>query len=311
MAVIGPPTSRSHIPSALEANLRKAYILGIKEKPLFIDRIYNVNPSSIKVERDAVYAGYTTYQAKSESDAIVFDSGQEAWNQSYTHRSFALGCQVTIEAMQDDMHGVIKKLAKRQGGELSAVARYTMERDAMDLFNSKLTSGAAYTAGGTDYSVLSLTHYRVDGGSWANRPTGGMDLSQEALEFMLGHWMANQKNQRGQLTMTMPQRLMVGASDLALAKRLVETKSKRPQGNDNDINPVTDYIEEAFAHPLLTNDSRWLAFGEKSETGLNYFRRMEPDINTLPDGDNGNQRFYGMYRESHGLTHANNIWGSD
>lgn len=302
------PTTRDHIPSAVEANLRKAYIDGCEGVPKYFAEIYNCDNMNQKVVRDAVYAGYGTYSQLDEGNNPDYDSMQEAWNQAYTAKEFALGIQVTRVALQDDLHGVIRQMT-RQGGELAEVAAYTMERDAMDLFNSYLTSGTVYTANSANYSLLSTSHYRADGGTWSNRPANDMDLSIEALEFMVGHWMVNQVNQRGQVTMHKPELLMVGAADWALAERLTEP-GRRPTSNDNDKNVIAGVIKRVIAHPLLTNDGRWIVRGPKEKTGLNHFMRRKPNVERWPDGDNGNLRMVGLYREVHGATHVRHIWGS-
>lgn len=311
MALLGAPTTRDHIASALEGNLRKYFIsrqskLARESKiPLF----YNVDPSDRKIERHAVYAGLGTFSVKAEGGILSWDSGQEAWNKTYTHKTFALGIQVTLEATQDDLHGVIASMTDR-GGDLATVAEYTRERDAMDLFNSTLTTGAVYTAGGTDYPLLSTTHFRVDGSTWSNRPTAALDLSIEALEFMIGHWLVNQVNQRGQVLMTMPERLLVGASDWALSRRLLRSV-QIPQSNANDPNVVRDVLKDSVTHPLLTNDGRWLVFGPKEELGTQYYNRVRPTvIRVADDGNTLNIRFVAYYRESHGATHVSGIWGS-
>jgi hypothetical protein len=312
MPLYGPPTSRDHYPSALEANLRKAFLdnySDIGRRIHYYTRIYNVETSRIKNERHAVYAGYGTYETKEEGGPIIWDSGQEAWNANYVHRTFTLGAEFTREAVEDDLHGVIKWLMK-SGGGLAYTAAYTKERDAMNLFNTLATSGTVYTAGGTAYSLLSTTHYRIDGGTWSNRPAADMDLSIEALEFAVSHWYQNQRNQRGQLVMTAPATLLTGTGDWALARRLIETTRGRPQSADNDKNVIQDIVKDTFAHPLLTNDGRWFLFGDKEDTGLTYYERVKPDVERWPDGDTGNMRMVGRYRSSWGATHVYGIWGS-
>lgn len=311
MPLYGPPTSRDHYPSALEANLRKAFLDNyslIGEKYKYYTRLYNVETSKIKTERHAVYAGYGTYETKEEGGPIIWDSGQEAWNAAYTHRTFTLGAEFTREAVEDDLHGVVKWLMKTGGG-LAKTAVYTKERDAMNLFNTLATSGTVYTAGGTTYSLLSTSHFRVDGGTWSNRPAADMDLSIEALEFAFAHWHLNQKNQRGQIVMSSPATLLTGMGDWALAERLI-TSLGRPQSADNDPNVIKGKIKDNIAHPMLTNDGRWFLIGDKDETGLTYYERVKPDVERWPDGDTGNMRMVGRYRASWGATHPYAVWGS-
>ncbi len=312
MALLGSPMTRDHFPSSLEANLRKSfYITLIKngERFKFIEKIYNVESSRIKNERHAVNAGFGTYETRDEGGAITYDAGQEAWNANYVHREFCLGTRVTRVAVEDDLHGVVHEMMKTSGGELAEVAFYTQQRDAMDLFNTKLTSGTVYTAGGTNYALLSTTHFRVDGSTWSNRPAADMDLSIEALEFAVAHWDQNMVTQRGQKTMTSPELLMTGSNDWALSRRLLKSVG-RPQSADNDPNVINDILKDQFANKLMTNDGRWLLFGPKEDRGLTFYNRVKPDVERVADDSNLNMQVIGRYRASWGATHVSQIWGS-
>lgn len=312
MPLLGAPTSRAHISSALEANLRKGFVeaYDIVSKDLKYPKIYDTMDSDIKTERFAVYSGYGTFAQVAEGGAPTYDSAQEAWNKALTAKQFMLGVQVTRVALEDDLHGILRKSIRGQGAALIDVAMYTKERDALDLFNSYLTSGTAYTAGGSNYPVLSTSHFRVDGDTWSNKPASSIDFNIEALEYAITHWIANQKNQRGQINRSMPTTLMVGPADAMLAMRVVKSM-KYPTSSNNDPNPAGEMIDEIIVHPLLTNDGRWLLFGPKAKRRLPYIERVKPGVEKLPDGDNLNVRFVGRYREEHGLVDPTNIWGSD
>lgn len=311
MPVIGAPTTRNHIPNLLEANLRKAYLDTTQRltRKSYYRQVFNMHTTDIKIERDAVVAGYGLYTQKAEGSAPDYDSGQEAWTKTYTPVTFCLGVQVTKEALEDDLHGVVKHLTS-MGGPLAQVAEYTKENTAVDLFNTTLTSGTVYTADSTNYALLSTSHFLVTGGTWSNRPANDLDLSIEALEFAYSHWVANQVNQRGQKLMTGPKTLMIGPADWALARRLVGTRGRRPQSADNDINAVDDLDLSDLMHPLLTNDGRWLLFAPKEDHMMNYFDRVKPNVERWPDADNGNLRYVGRYRAISGATGVSGVWGS-
>lgn len=313
LSMTGSPTTRSHFANSLERNLRKFFLQSAKgfERNNKYPRLYRVENSDLKVERHAVIAGYGSFVATAEGDNPTMDSGQEAWTRSFTHQTFKLGAEFTQEAIEDDPNGIIKRLSK-VGGALASVAYYTKERDAMDMFNTYLTSGTVYSAGGSNYPLLSTTHPLITGATWSNRPSSSLDLSIEAVEFAIGHWMVNMVNQRGQVTMSMPGVLLHGASDWAIARRILGTKGRRPQTADNDINALDDYDIEPVCHPLLTNDGRWLLLNpEDEEYGGTYYERVRPRTERLPDGTNGNMRHVGRYRESHGFSHVYGVWGSD
>jgi len=312
MALLGGTVTRSHFANALEANLRKGYVEEYKilSARALYPRIYNLLDSDGKIERFTVNAGLGTFPTKPENDAFDYDAPQEAWTQNLTNVEYALGVSVSMTAMEDDMHGLIKKSLRQNGGALMKVAMYTKERDAMTLFNSTLTSGTAYTAGGTNYSVLATNHFRVDGGTWSNKFASSTDLSIEALEAAIQHWMANQKNQRGQISMVMPTTLMVAPGNVMLARRIVNSV-KLPQSADNDPNPAGSMIDEIIEHPLLTNDGRWLLFAPKDERRLPYIERVRPNVFRQPDGDNGASRWVGRYRCVSGLVDPIGTFGTD
>lgn len=312
MAIAGSPVTRQHFVDATEANMQKGFVLGAPDVPGYHARIYVVENAQYRIERQVVFSGFDTYQSKTEGAVVQQDSFDQAWRMNYEIATRGLGVKVTWEANMDDPHGIVAAMT-RVGGELRQVADYTIERDAMDLFNTYMTSGATgrtYTADSTNYGLLSTTHFRNDGGTWSNRPDSHIDLSIENLEFAISHWIANQVNQRGQKTMTAPECLLVGPSDIPLARRLLKSYG-RPQSNVNDPNVVGDWLKEVIGHPLLTNDRRWFMLGPQAKRGLRWFWRMKPQVVRWLDKDEaGNAVFAGLYREQHGLTFANELWGS-
>lgn len=311
MAVLGAPTTRDHIPAAIEANLRRAYLPKMGQ-PMVYQWLYNVENLDQKTARSAVYHGLGTFPTKAEGGALTFDSGGEAWTTLRTAIGFGLGIQVTREAIKDDLHGVVKAIT-RQGQVLADVARYTKERDAMNVVNTYLTSGAAqytFVAGGSAYGVLSTAHFMMTGSTWANRPSSDVDISYEALELCVTHWHANQVNQRGQLLLTNPERLMIGISDEMLLRRILRSVNI-PESANNDPNVVKDVFRDYKVAPLMTNDGRWLALGPKEETGFRYYEREMPSVERWADNsESGDPRWACLYREVHGYDHPENTWGS-
>lgn len=319
MAVIGAPTTRAHFPDFAERNLRRYIMLDSNwfEDRAIYPKLYNVDTSEIEKEREAVVASIGTFELKPEGSPFTFDSGQEAWAKVYTHKEYGLGMEFTQTALEDDIHGVIKRLASA-ARTFAKHAAYTMERDAMDTWNTLLTSGTLYTAFGTAYSFAEAANPLVTGGSWANTPTDGagnaisIDFNMENLEYAIAQWMSQQVDQRGLRAMYLPDTVLHGTSDWAIVRRVLGTKDRRPTTADNDINPVTsDFDLESICHPLLTNDGRWGMLATQSdEYGGRYYRRLKPMVFSLPDGDNGNVRKVCRYRESHGFMHVHGTWFS-
>ena len=206
--------------------------------------------------------------------------------------------------MEDDLYDYYLSI----GRELGKAAAYTRQVEAMDLFNN--LSATVYTADSTNYTLLSTSHFRVDGGTWSNRFTNSTDLSIESLEAALTLWRTDQKDQRGRKITTRPKILLVGPSDQFMAWRITDAQN-RPGGNDNDPNVVkTKANLEVFVSDFLSDDGRWFLLAPKEETGLTYFDRAPTEMRRRDDSRTGNLLMIGRYRESHGTSHVWGVFGS-
>jgi hypothetical protein len=178
----------------------------------------------------------------------------------------------------------------------------------MDPFNN--LSATAYTANGTNYTILSTTQFRADGGSWSNQLASGADLSEASLEALLVQWSQQMVNQRGFKVAIMPKVLMVGPSDRFVGLRLLNS-IQRPFTADNDPNTFKDLGLQLLVMPHLTDDGRWFLLADKKETGLMWWNRRPISMQRETDGlATGNLVIMGSYRSSYGVSHVTGIAGS-
>lgn len=304
MPIISSPMTRANIPSLLERGIRKVYMDAYDLVDNEYEQIYNVTNSVKRQERDVITAGLGTFQLKTEGNAPFFDAGQEAWVKQYVHNTFALGTEITEEGMEDDLYDYYLSI----GRELGKAAAYTRQVEAMDLFNN--LGATLYTADGTAYTLLSTAHFRVDGGTWANRFTTPTDLQIESLEAALTLWRTEQKDQRGRKLAVRPAVLLVGPSDQWVAWRLTES-DLRPGGSDNDVNVIKTKVGlKVMVSNFLADDGRWFLLAPKEQTGLVYFDRAPTEMRRRDDPRTGNLLMIGRYRESHGASHPWGIFGS-
>jgi phage major head subunit gpT-like protein len=288
----------------MERGLRKVFI----DQHDLVDRqyetIYNDGKSVKRQETDVVTAGLGTFLPKVEGTSPAFDNAQEAWTKVYTHVTWALGLELTEEAREDNLYGFYEGLS----GQLGQSAAYTREVQAMDLFNN--LSNTVYVADSTAFTLLSTSHFRVDGGTWSNTFEDPADLSLESLELALTQWRGGMVDQRGRLLTVQPEILMVGRSDEWVADRLLMTE-KLPESNRNDRNSVRARRNlRLFVADFMTDDGRWFLLAPKSRTALVYFPRVATQMRRRDDPVTGNMLMVGRYRESHGASHATGIWGT-
>lgn len=288
----------------MERGIRKVFF----EEYSFFDRvfpeIYNVVSSEKRQETDVMTFGLGTFQLKPEGNAPVFDVGGVAWSKVYTHLTWSLGLEITQEAREDDLYGLMENL----GRELGRTAAYTQEVQAASIFND--LSATVYTAGGSNYTLLSTAHYRADGGTWSNRPAVATDLSIESLETALAAWRSGMVDQRGRKINPQPEILLVGPGDELLAHRLL-TATLRPGGNDNDPNAVRERRNlRVVVWDQMTDDGRWFLLAPKKQRALHWFNRKALAVRRADEDRTGNMLMIGRYRESHGATHVTGIYGS-
>lgn len=242
-------------------------------------------------------AGLGQFFPKSEGAPAQMDAGAEAWKRQYVHNTYALQTRITMEAMEDELYGVFPEFGK----ELARAAVYTQEVNAVDVFN-QATTLTQYTAGGTNFPLLSTVHFRADGGTWSNQLASGADLSIESLEALLNQWSSGMVDQRGRKLAIMPKRLVVGTSDRFNALRIVNSV-QRPFTADNDVNTIKALGLEVIVLTHMTDDGRWFLLADIEETGLMWWNRRPISLQRETDGNaTGNLVLMASYRESHGAS---------
>jgi hypothetical protein len=304
MPISGGTTTRANLGALMERGVRKVVFDQWDRYPNKYEQIYNMLRADKKTITDAVMTGFGVMPQKTEGAQITYDSLQQAWTRAYNIRTYAMGFEVTKEAMQDDLYGYVVQAGK----EMGRTAKYTKNVEAWSTFNN--LSDTIYTADGTNYTLLSTTHYRKDGGTWSNRPTNPVDLTIESLEAALTQFTTGMLDQRGRKFDIPPQWLLVGATDEFVGCRLLKS-DQRPFSNNNDPNTIrTERNLTLMRAEHMTDDTRWFLVGDKADTGLNYFDRMDLAVERNDDPRTGNMLLSAWWRADWGATHVTAIWGS-
>src|SRR5262249_18615765 len=125
-------------------------------------------------------ASLGTFGAKPQGSPILYDAPLEETKVRFTPYTFGLGFRITLEMKADDLYGVMQKLT----GELGWSAKHQIEVQA----HRPLNNGFSTTGGSTGFNpagynseaLFSTSHALVRGGSYANRASVDLDLSQTA-----------------------------------------------------------------------------------------------------------------------------------
>lgn len=318
MAVPQVPITTANIAGVLERNFAKVVLIAASKRKSFIDRIWNVDRADTKTVRNPVFSAYTTFTSLGDNETITYDSFQQSYVRVYTVVRYAKGVEVTWEAREYDLSGLVERVGVRATA-LTNMAFYTVERDVFDQFNNlaaSTTNGATYIYSGTSYPLVATNHPLDTGGTWSNKFTTPMPLSQIALESMFTHWGQNQVDLRGNYAegfMDLTARFILsGMANKMRLRRLLGTINKAPESANHDINPV--FAEGDHLTGIATNwipsDGRWFAVAPPGQNHLNMLWRVKPEPFKVPDTQNGNLRHVVHYAFTSGADSPLGTFGS-
>ena len=217
----------------LNAILLKEYDIYDKEH----EAIYKTFNTDRAWEEEVLWTGFGAAPTKVEGTAITYDSGREGWAYKYQPETVALAFALTEEAMEDNLYDT---LATRGTRSLARSMAHTKQVKAANLLNRATTSG--YTFG--DGKVLLATdHPLADGGTWSNRPTNFVDISESAIEDA---WIAiaGFTDDRGIPMATQPRKLVIPPNLVFTVTRLLDSEYQ-PDVTSNNVNAVKKQIGRA------------------------------------------------------------------
>lgn len=309
--------NRGNHPDLLAVGFRKLLFDEYGRYPEQYGALFNVESSSKAFEEDSALWGFGNFPEKAEGAAITYDDPIQGYQKKYTHRTFAMGFQVTHEMLADDQHRKMQAMPKSLGTSL----RNTIETDAVTVYDNAFT-----TAGPDGQALCSAVHPRVDGGSTQSN-TVAADLSYTALEqanIDIAAW----TDDRGILINVRPRTLVISPDVEWSAKRILQSvspstvayvgqtgtspaSSGAPAAMDTrggtDVNPAQGTLEIVVNNYKTAKDD-WFILCDRHD--VNFFWREKPSFDRDNHFDTKNLRFSSMARWSHGFTDWRGVYGS-
>ena len=269
--------------------------------------IYETETSERSFEEETKLSGFSAAPVKNEGSAIAYDNAQEAWTARYNHETIALGFSLTEEAIEDNLYD---SLSARYTKALARAMAYTKQVKAASVLNNGFN--AAYT-GGDGVSLCSTAHPNTAGGTWSNKPTVDVDLSEAALEDAVVAIMGLQ-NDRGLLVAIQPNSLHIARQEIFNAQRILHSSYQTGNAN-NDINVIKsgNYIPGGFkVNHYFTSPHAWFIRNTiPGGTGMKYYERHAIAFDQDNDFDTMNVKAKGYERYSFGWSDPRAVWGSN
>lgn len=297
------PMVRGQWAELLAGGLNNFTFQKLRERPEQYRRYTDVQNSRKAYEDDFDMGGLGPLYKKSELGPTLLDEPIKLGGIRFIHDTFALGFAVSKEMRDDDQYGVVNRLA----GSLGRSSRITTELYGHDVLNNGFNT-TKYA--GRDGKALFATDHPIQGtgGTYANKPTVDVDLSEAALEAGIAAF-DFMTDERGITTEVRPRVLLISPENRMLAKRLLNSAGF-PGTNNNDINPLVDEGLTVVVSNWLTDRDAWFLLAGPEESGLKFYWREMPDTSTWDD-ENADATFHKIrQRHSVGFTDWRFAYGS-
>ncbi len=295
--------TRSTSPDTLDANLNEMFQDGLTSWGEEYSKVFNIENSDKQSEKDSYESGFQSMPKKTEGASASYDTIIGGISKVYTHDTYALGYEITEEAMEDNLRTpeTFNKLPQA----LTRSATETVEVTAANVINN----GWSTNTGFDGQYLFSTAHPDLGGTTQSNRPTTNTDLSVTSLTAGLT---AVEKftDERG-LKRPMKARTLVIPVDLwNVAEELLGSEYK-PYTANNENNALQKKDLQYFPWHYLTDTDGWFLLAEKGMHKLKFFWRVklgalrrDNDFNTT------NLKHLARMRFSCGYSHWMGTYGS-
>lgn len=295
-------TTGTH-PKALWPGVKAWWGQVYAEHPEEFGALFDADTSKQAYEEDVQLTGFGLAPRKAEGAATTYDSEVQGFTTRFTHLAYALGYIVTKEELDDNLY---MQVSKKRAGALAMSFRQTKENVAANIYNRAFN--ASYL-GGDAVSLCSTAHPNTSGGTWANKPTVDVDLSETALEdaIIAIHGFTDD---RGLLIAVQPKSLHIARQEWFNANRILKSVYTPGTGN-NDINVIkaTNALPGGIhMNHYFTSPRAWFLRTDIRE-GMKHFTRAAIMFDQDNDFDTMNAKAKGYERYSFGWTDPRAVWG--
>jgi hypothetical protein len=291
-------------PQDLRPGIRMWFGSAYKIYNTIYDQILDVKiPDDRAYEEDVMMGTLGLAQVKTQGAPVTYDDSNQLFSTRYTHIQYGLGFVITQEMLDDG-------IALKMGKVFSEAMKLSMLRTREIIASNVLVNGFSSSAlmdGGDGVALFSSAH-PTPGGNFSNVPTSPAVLSEASLEQMVIDVM-NYKDNRGQLIMVKPDKLIVPIALQFTATRILKSILKNDSG-DNAINALRDMgmiPGGIVVDPYLTSTTNW--FVKTDQPGLNFFNRKDITMSDDNEFDTENGKFKALMRLSVGWSDPRAAYG--
>lgn len=293
----------SQIVDALDANLNDLFQDGLTSWGEEYRKVGNVLNSTKQSEVDSYESGFAAMPEKAEGVAATYDTILPGIKKTYTHVTYALGYELTEEAIEDNLQ--TPQTFNKLPAALNRSAIETVEVTFFNIFNNGFS-----TTGFDGVALFATNHPNLDNSTQSNKPTTDVDLSVTSLTAGLT---AIEKfvDERGLKRPTKAVLLMVPTDSWNVAEELLGSEFK-PYVANNEVNALQKKDLQYFVAHYLTDTDAWFLLAEKGMHQIKFFWRVKLGaLRRGTDFDSTNLKHLARMRFSVGWSHWMGTYGSE
>ncbi len=295
--------TRAQIVDALDANLNTMHQDGLTSWGEEYRSYFNVLNSTKQSEVDSYESGFAAMPEKQEGTAATFDTILPGIKKTYTHITYALGYELTEEAVEDNLQ--TPQTFNKLPLALTRSAIETVEVTAANVFNNGFT-----TNGFDGVPLFSALHPNLDNSTQRNKPSTDADLSVTSLTAGLTD-VEKFVGERGLKRPMKAKTLFVPVDSWNIAEELLGSEFK-PFVANNEVNALTIKDLQYFVGHYLTDTDAWFLLAQMGEHMLKFWWRVKLGaLKRGTDFDSTNLKHLQRMRFSVGHSHWMGTYGSE
>ncbi len=267
-------------------------------------KIFEVTDSNKAFEEMTQITGFGLAPVKAQGQPYVNDTTQQGFTKRFTNVAYALGYQITKEAIDD---GQYNQVTAANTPALARSMRQTVE--TVDANHLNRADDSNYT-GADGKELLAEDHPNVNGGTFSNELSTAADLSESALEDICIQIM-QAEDDRGLKMQIKPRCLAVHPNEFFNAHRIYDSDLQNDSANNaqNILKSQGILPDGIKVNHYFTDSDAWFVITD-CPNGLLHLWRTMLDIDVDNDFATKNKLVSGYMRFSSGWVDPRGVYGS-
>lgn len=216
------------------------------------EQLVDAGTSDKAYEEEVQIVDFGLAVVKPEGTPIEYDSEVQGPVSRWTNVTYALGYQVTMEELQDNLYPVV---SADRATSLAVSIKQTKEQVVVGIYNNGFNNAFP---GGDAVSFFNGAHPNTTGGTFSNLLATSADLSEAAIEDLTIQ-IQGTLNDRGLLAAIMPEKIIVPRQYYYQLTRIMKSQFQTGTAN-NDVNAVAatgQFPKGGYVNQYLSSQTAW------------------------------------------------------